>query len=124
MEFLRWSNPDADFYHRVYGHLVNDAEQILAFGIDWLRERLCDRQRHDRRVETTLAMFQRHGVIEDEIDLSNVKILAPMPQTLADEELRAAKLLRDQKKLYALVQYVQAADDRKAFIHEYFGVPK
>ena len=124
MEFLRWSNPDADFYHRVYGHLVNDAEQIRAFGIDWLRERLCDRQRHDRRVETTLAMFQRHGVIEDEIDLSNVKILAPMPQTLADEELRAAKLLRDQKKLYALVQYVQAADDRKAFIHEYFGVPK
>ena len=123
MEFLRWSNPDADFYHRVYGHLVNDAEQIQAFGIDWLRERLCDRQRHDRRVETTLAMFQRYGVIEDEIDLSNVKVLAPMPQSLADEELRSAKLLRDQKKLYALVQYFQAADDRKKFIHEYFGVP-
>ena len=123
MEFLRWSNPDADFYQRVYDHLVNNAEQIQAFGIDWLRERLCDRQRHDRRVETALAMFQRHGVIEDEIDLGQVRVLRPMPETLADEELRAAKLLRDQKKLYALVQYVQAADDRKKFIHEYFGVP-
>ena len=122
MEFLRWSNPDADFYHRVYGHLVNDAEQIQAFGVDWLRERLCDRQRHDRRVETTLAMFQRYGVIEDEVDLSSVKVLGPMPEKLADEELRAAKLLRDQKKLYALVQYVQATDDRKKFIHEYFGL--
>jgi ATP-dependent DNA helicase RecQ len=122
MEFLRWSNPDADFYQRVYDHLVNSTEQIRAFGIDWLRERLCDRQRHDRRVETALAMLQRHGVIEDEVDLSNVKVLAPLPESLADEELRAAKLMRDQKKLYALVQYVQAEDDRKRFIHEYFGL--
>lgn len=122
MEFLRWSNPDADFYQRVYDNLKNNAEQIQAFGIDWLRERLCDRQRHDRRVETALAMLQRHGVIEDEINLDSVAVLAPLPEVLADEDLRAAKLMRDQKKLYALVQYVQAADERKRFIHEYFGL--
>lgn len=122
MEFMRWSNPDADFYQRVYDNLTNNAEQIQAFGIDWLRERLCDRQRHDRRVETALAMLQRHGVIEDEINLDNIKVLAPLPKELADEDLRAAKLMRDQKKLYALVQYVQAEDDRKRFIHEYFGL--
>ena len=48
---------------------------------------------------------------------------APLPplKSLADEEGRAAKLLRDQKKLYALVQYVQSAD-RRQFIREYFGV--
>ena len=122
MEFLRWSNPDADFYQRVYDNLKNNTEQIQAFGIDWLRERLCDRQRHDRRVETALAMLQRHGVIEDEINLDSVAVLAPLPEELADEDLRAAKLMRDQKKLYALVQYVQAEDDRKRFIHEYFGL--
>lgn len=122
MEFLRWSNPDADFYQRVYDHLMNNAEQIRAFGIDWLRERLCDRQRHDRRVETALAMLQRYGVIDDEIDLSGVEVQGPLPEPLADEELRAAKLMRDQKKLYALVQYVQYEDDRKKFIHEYFGL--
>lgn len=122
MEFMRWSNPDADFYHRVYDNLKNNAEQIQAFGIDWLRERLCDRQRHDRRVETALAMLQRHGVIEDEINLGSIEVLAPLPEQLADEDLRAAKLMRDQKKLYALVQYVQAEDDRKRFIHEYFGL--
>ena len=99
-----------------------DAEQIRAFGIDWLRERLCDRQRHDRRVETALAMLQRHGVIEDEIDLASVKVMAPLPESLADEELRAEKLLRDQKKLYALVQYVQAEGDRKQFLNTYFDV--
>jgi len=122
MEFLRWSNPDADFYQRVYDHLRNDTEQVRAFGIDWLRERLCDRQRHDRRVETVLAMLQRHGVIADEIDLGSVQVLAPLPEALADEAQRAAKLLRDQKKLYALVQYAQTTDSRKHFIHEYFGL--
>jgi ATP-dependent DNA helicase RecQ len=122
MEFLRWSNPDADFYQRVYDHLRNNTEKVRAFGIDWLREQLCDRQRHDRRIETTLAMLQRYGVIEDETDLSNVAVLLPLPEQLADEERLSAKLIRDQKKLYALVQYVQSEDDRKRFIHEYFGL--
>ena len=124
IEFIRWSNPDADFYERVYSHLKNDQEQIQAFGVEWLRERLCHRQRHDRRVETALAMLQRYGVIEDEIDLSAVSISGPLPEPLRDEQIREAKLMRDQKKLYALVQYVQAEGNRVDFIHDYFGVPR
>ena len=122
MEFIRWSNPDADFYERVYSHLQNDCEQIQAFGVEWLRERLCHRQRHDRRVETTLAMMQRYGVIEDETDLSSVQIRGPLPEALRDDERLQAKLKRDQKKLYALVQYVQTSGNRVDFIHQYFGV--
>ncbi len=122
MEFIRWSNPDADFYERVYSHLQNDQEQIRAFGIEWLRERLCHRQRHDRRVETALAMLQRYGVIEDENDLSAVQVQAPLPPALRDESAREAKLLRDRKKLYALVQYVQTEGSRVDFLHRYFGV--
>lgn len=121
IEFIRWTNPDAEFCERVYHHLTHSAEQIRAFGIEWLRERLCDRQRHDRRVETVLSLLQRYGVIQDEIDLSNLVVDGALPEALADEEGRAAKLLRDQKKLYALVQYVQSAD-RRQFIREYFGV--
>jgi ATP-dependent DNA helicase RecQ len=124
MEFIRWSNPDADFYERVYNHLKNDYEQIQAFGIEWLRERLCHRQRHDRRVETTLAMMQRYGVIEDETDLSAVTVAGPLPEPLRDELLLEAKLQRDQKKLYGLVQYVQAEGNRVDFIHDYFGVKR
>lgn len=121
IEFLRWSNPDADFYQRVYDFLKNNNEQVRAFGIDWLRERLCDRQRHDRRVETTLAILQRYGVIEDENDLNSVEVLAELPDHLENETRLSEKLLRDQNKLYALVQYVQAEGNRKRFIHEYFG---
>ena len=121
MEFIRWSNPDSDFCQRTFHLLTHSTEQIRAFGIDWLRERLCDRQRHDRRVETVLSLLQRYGVIEDEIDLTNLEILGQIPAVLLDQDARAAKLLRDQKKLYALVQYVQS-QDRRQFIREYFGV--
>jgi ATP-dependent DNA helicase RecQ len=123
IEFIRWSNPDADFYQRTYDYLVNNNEQVRAFGIDWLRERLCDRQRHDRRVETVLSMLQRYGVIEDETELGLVEVLGPLPKELADENRLSEKLRNDQKKLYALVQYVQSGDQRRKFIHEYFGVP-
>ena len=36
MEFMQWSNPDAEFYARVFDFLKNDLEQINAFGLDWL----------------------------------------------------------------------------------------
>ncbi len=120
VEFMRWSNPDADFYERTYDLLLHDVDSVRAFGMEWLRERLCDRQKRDRRLETVLAMLQRYGVIQDENDLSNVEIDGPLPTTLADSQHRAAKLLRDQKKLYALVEYSKAEDPRE-FIHNYFS---
>ena len=120
VEFMRWSNPDADFYERTYDLLLHDIDSVQAFGMEWLRERLCDRQKRDRRLETVLAMLQRHGVIQDENDLSDVRIDGPLPATLADSQHRAAKLLRDQKKLYALVEYSKTEDPRK-FFHAYFS---
>ncbi|MCA9050877.1 MAG: ATP-dependent DNA helicase RecQ, partial [Planctomycetaceae bacterium] len=123
MEFLRWSNPDADFCQRVFDSLINQSEQVRTFGLDWLRERLCDRQRHDRRLETVLSMLHRYGVIDDESDVSRMAVRADLPEPLRDPDRLAAKLLRDQKKLYALVQYAQLEGSRKAFIHNYFGLP-
>jgi len=120
VEFLRWSNPDADFYERTYDLLLHDGDSVRAFGMEWLRERLCDRHKRDRRLETVLAMLQRFGVINDEMDLSEFSVGGPLPQTLANQSDRAAKLLRDQKKLYALVEYSKAPDPRE-FIHEYFS---
>lgn len=121
MEFNQWSNPNADFYQRVYDFLRFDEEQVRAFGMDWLRERLSDRRKQDRRLETALAMLQRYGVIEDEHNLDDVRVLTSIPETLVNEEDRHAKMQRDQRKLYAIVQYVQA-EDKKEFLNDYFGV--
>ena len=123
MEFMQWSNPDAEFYQRVYDFLQNELEQINAFGLDWLRERLHHKQKHDRRLETALAMMDRWGVIEGSLHHPlQLSVVGDLPEKLTDAERMAAKLKRDQTKLLAMLQYVKHEGDRKEFIHEYFGI--
>ena len=124
MEFMKWSNPDAEFYHRVFDFLKNEIEQVNAFGMDWLREQILHKQKHDRRLETVLSMLFRWGVIEGrltpELDLA---VVDELPPQLCDSAAIDAKLKRDQTKLLTMVQYVNHEGDRKAFIHDYFGLP-
>lgn len=122
MEFMQWSNPDAEFYQRVFYFLEHEIEQINAFGLDWLRERLHHKQKHDRRLETTLSMMDRWGVIEGTIHPLNLTLVGELPESLKDADKLAAKLSRDQAKLYAMLQYVKHDGDRKQFIHKYFGL--
>lgn len=120
VEFLRWSNPDADFYQRTYDLLAHDGESVRAYGLEWLREKLCARQKSDRRLETVLGMLQRYGVIDDENDLANVEVRSALPQALSDSQILAEKLTRDQRKLYAMVEYSKATSHRE-FIESYFA---
>ncbi len=122
MEFIKWSNPDAEFYRRVYDFLVHEGEQVEAFGFDWLRERLLDRNRHDRRLETTLAMLERWGALEMSYQPLSIKIVDKLPTQLQDQARLEQKLLTDQRRLMALVNYAKCEEDRKQFIHEYFGI--
>ena len=126
MEFMRWSNPDADFYHRVYDLLAHDHERVTAFGLDWLREQLHAKQKHDHRLETVLGMLDRHGVIEGTWDDEQMQIdvLAPLPDELLDQQRLSLKLRRDQEKLLALVRLIRHDGDRVDFIREYFGQPR
>ena len=122
MEFMNWSNPDAEFYQRVYDFLKNEAEKINAFGIDWLRERIHYKQKHDRRLETALAMMDRWGVIEGTLQPLKVKVMSELPEHLKDHAGLADKLKRDQSKLLTMLQYVKHQGDRKQYIHDYFGI--
>ena len=125
MEFIRWSNPDADFYHRVYDLLAHDHERASAFGLDWLREQLHAKQKHDHRLETVLGMLDRYGVIAGTWDDESLQleVLSPLPGELLDHEHLALKLRRDQEKLLALVRLIRYDGDRMDFIRDYFGQP-
>lgn len=122
VEFLRWSNPDADYYQRLYDFLAFDTEKVRALGMEWLREKLAAKNRRDRRLETALGMLQRFGIIDNENDLSNINVQAELPESLSNPAMRSAKLLRDQRKLYAMVEYVQSNGHHRQYIEEYFGV--
>ncbi len=122
MEFIGWSNPDADYYKRLYEILDFENEKVNAYGLEWVRERLHHKQKHDRRLETALAMMERWGVITGELDPLHVEVAHPLPDRMSDPVKTAEKLKRDQTKLLAMVQYVQHEGDRKQFIHQYFGL--
>ncbi len=121
MEFIRWSNPDGEFYQRVYDFLKHETENVNAFGLEWLREKLHDKQKHDRRLETTLGMLQRWGVTEGRAG-SDLRVAGQLPESLFDSAQAAAKMLRDQQKLLSMMQYAKLSDGYKAFIDDYFGV--
>ena len=123
MQFLEWSNPDAEFYQRVFHILSQRNEEVRAFGLDWLNSQLQRRSKHDHRLQTVLSMLDRYGAIAGDIPPACYEILGELPENLKDEERLTAKRLSEQKKLYSLVQYVQHQGDRKQFIHEYFGLP-
>lgn len=122
MEFLRWSNPDVEFYERVYDLLVHNREQVDAFGIEWMREKLHARQKHDRRLETALGILERYGVIEGTWEPIRLTVVSELPPELLDHERLANKLRRDQQKLLALVEFVRHDGDRREYLHKYFGV--
>jgi len=122
MEFIRWSNPDADFYQRIHHFLTSDLDRVRGFGMDWLRLQLCGKNKQDRRLETALGMLERFGVIDQWEDLSVMELLEDsLPDSLTDSSQLASKLLNDQKKLYAIVQYVQSTEDRQSLLRRYFG---
>ena len=122
MEFLRWSNPDAAFYQRLYEILSFETEKVNAFGLEWLRERLHHKQKHDRRLETALAMLDRWEVISGSLSPLKIETITSLPERFSDAEYSAKKLRRDQHKLLAMVQYANHDGDRKQFINQYFGV--
>ena len=123
MEFIRWKNPTADFYRRTLDFLTHDREQVQAFGVEWLKDKLHARRGHDFRLETALAMLERFGVIEQGQEESDIVPLTDLPAELADQDRLDEQIARNQQKLYALVEYARCEGDRKAFIHDYFGLP-
>lgn len=136
MMFIRWSNPGPEYLQRVVHHLEHDAEQVHAYGLDWLREKLHGKQRGDYRLETALNLLYRHGVvdarepnegarplaIEEAIALGLLDVVAELPDALRDEDALAEKLRGDQRRLYSMVEYARCGGDRRAFLNDYFGV--
>jgi ATP-dependent DNA helicase RecQ len=120
MQFIEWSNPDADFYVRLYNTLREQQEQCRAFGLQWLNDRLQRRSRHDHRLSTAIAMLDRYGSIAGPRPPECFDVIEPLPDALQDDERLAEKKRRDQQRLYAMVQFAAETGDRKEFINQYF----
>ncbi|QDT06754.1 ATP-dependent DNA helicase RecQ [Rubripirellula lacrimiformis] len=120
MQFIEWSNPDASFYSRLYTAIGEHPEQCKAFGLQWLNDRLQRVSRHDHRLDTAIAMLDRHGVIAGPREPECFEIQEPLPAYFTDDEALGEKKRRDQQRLYAMVQLAAEEGDRKEFLNRYF----
>ncbi|XZE55296.1 RecQ family ATP-dependent DNA helicase [Planctomycetaceae bacterium SH139] len=121
MQFIGWRNPDLDFFSRTYHYLTEHNEQVRGYGLQWLCERLQRVSRHDHRLETVLALFDRHQVIAGHHPPDCFDVLGPIPEILLDEQRIADKLRADQKRLYALIEFAETPpDERQGFLRDYF----
>lgn len=122
LEFMKWNNPNAEFYYRAYSLMKADIERINGEGIDYLKEQLTYKNRRDFRAETALSIFDRYGVIEGDIEKKNINVVSEIPGDLVDQDYLDIKLKREQEKLYKMMLYAKLEDNRKEFIHQYFGL--
>lgn len=121
MEFLDWSNPQTSFIQHTFDVLKKDLERVNAYGIDWLREQVQHKQKSDRRLETTLALFDRWGVIEGSLDPLNIASLASqLPTRLTDDRAIQEKKQYDLQRLQALIDFIRCDGDLKEFLNGYF----
>jgi len=122
LEFIKWNNPSADYYDRLYRLLYDQIDRVNGEGIEFIREQLTYKNSKDFRLETALGMLDRFAVIEGNIDDKNIRIISDLPEELHSMEYREKKLKREQEKLYQMVLYTKEKTCRKAFIHRYFGL--
>lgn len=123
MEFIKWSNPDANFYSALYDILKRETGLINSSGVDYIREQISFKNKNDFRVETALAMLDRYGVTEGDVDKQNLQVVTELPDILQDENHLKEKLLNDNKKLFSVVNYFRGEKCRRVFVSDYFGFP-
>ena len=120
MRFIEWSNPDADFYGRLMHLLEHHHEACIAFGPEWLSGRLQRVSRHDHRLDTAIAMLDRHGVVAGPRPPECFRLRRPLPDEFRDDRYLAEKKRRDQMRLYSMVRFAGETGDRKRFLDHYF----
>ncbi len=122
MEFIKWSNPDVNFYSALYDLLVRDLQIVnSADGVEHLREQMNFKNKKDFRIETALGMLERYGVIEGSLNNHDLSITGELPPELEDETRLKNKLLSDNKKLLSVVNYFKTEECRRVYISDYFG---
>lgn len=115
MDFLKWSNPDANFIRRVYQLIKDNALRVRAEGVDFLRDQMNFYNSRDFRAETAVGLLRSWDL------LNEWEVIADLDEALLDSELREKRLRRQNEKLLQMVQWVSGDTCRMQRIYAYFG---
>jgi ATP-dependent DNA helicase RecQ len=122
MEFIKWANPEKSFIQTLFRLIQTNQEKLNQVGVEFLKEQMTFKNRHDYRVEAALNIMEKGGVLESRDE--------PFPFTAIQEpgedffqQMNPAFLLKNQQtKLYDFVQWIKNTNDcRMVKIYDYFG---
>jgi len=68
-------------------------------------------------------MLDRYGIIAGPHEPECFELQRPLSARFLDDSELAQKKLRDQRRLYALVELVREEEDRQGFLNRYFLEP-
>lgn len=122
MDFLKWAYPDAEFIKKVYDLIETQPQVVATQGFDFLREQMVFKNRKDFRVNAAVSILHRWGCLEEnETPFGFQAVLAPTDEHFRTEDQALLKK-EHQKKLLALLRFIQNKDDcRLVQIYTYFG---
>lgn len=122
MEFIKWANPERSFILTLYRLIQSNQEKLNQLGIEFLKEQMTFKNRHDYRVEAALNIMEKGGVLESRDEpFPYVAIQEPGDEFFT--QMNPAFLLKNQQtKLYDFVQWIKGEDEcRMTRIYSYFG---
>lgn len=135
MDFIKWSTPEPRIYLRICELIEREPEKVSALGVEYLREQLHYKNRHDFRIETALRLLDRYGIIASnssdekynpgDASYQELRIVGSLKDSeLISEELHQAKRVHEQKRLAQIVHYFRTENPcRRIHLNAYFGFP-
>lgn len=139
LEFIKWSNPEPRIYRGICELLEKSPDKVRALGLEYLRQELHYKTRHDFRIETALRMLERHGLIEGQIhagrgpaDAAGVVetaelrlVQSPSGSALLDPAAHQTRVVHEQNRLAELLRYFRTENPcRRMHLNRYFGFPE
>lgn len=122
MEFIKWANPEKSFIQTLYRLIQTNQEKLNQVGIEFLKEQMTFKNRHDYRVEAALNIMEKGGILESR-DEPFPYVAVQEPGDEFFEQMNPAFLLKNQQtKLYDFVQWIKNEEEcRMVKIYSYFG---
>jgi len=122
MDFIKWANPEPEFFERVYNLLCRDMDAIHQNGYDHLREKLLFYHKRDFRLETVIRLFDRWGVIENLHNFREWKVSGEIPEHLVQQDVFENQIRVQNQKLLQMVELTRTQGDLKVEIEDYFNL--
>lgn len=122
MDFLNWAYPEQEFIKKVYDLIATNPALVATEGFDYLREQMVFKNRKDFRVNAAVSILHRWGCLEEAQTPFGFSAVTPPTTELFKLEDQALLKKEHQKKLLALLRYIQNTDEcRLVQVYNYFG---